>query len=66
MLSPHEFATLMLIKDAKHQPDLDQADLIALADRNLITIGLPDAPRIAPCVTDRGQALLARLGAAQP
>ncbi|MPW21458.1 hypothetical protein GCT13_32460 [Paraburkholderia sp. CNPSo 3157] len=66
MLSPHEFATLMLIKDAKHQSDLDHADLIALADRDLIIIGLPDAPCIVPCVTDRGHALLARLGAAQP
>jgi hypothetical protein len=66
VLSPHEFATLMLIKDAKYQSDFDQADLIALADRDLITIGLPNAARIAPCVTDRGHALLARLGAAQP
>lgn len=66
MLSPHEFATLMLIKDAKHQSDFDQADLVSLADHNLITIAVPGAARIAPRMTDRGHALLARLGAGQP
>lgn len=63
MLSPHEFATLMLIKDASVQPDFDLADLLALADREFITIGCADA--MTPRLTDRGHALLSRLGGAR-
>ena len=63
VLSPHELATLMLIKDATSQPDFDQADLIALADREFITIGLAQLS-IRPSLTERGHALLARLGSA--
>lgn len=62
VLSPHEFATLMLIKDATTQSDFDQADLLALADREFITIGLSHAS-VPPRLTERGHALLARLGA---
>jgi len=61
VLSPHEFATLMLIKDATIHADFDQADLLALADREFITIGCADASP-APRLTDRGHALLNRLG----
>lgn len=54
----------MLIKDATTQSDFfDQADLIALADREFITIGMTQAS-VPPRLTDRGHALLARLGAA--
>ncbi|AUT63910.1 MULTISPECIES: hypothetical protein [Paraburkholderia] len=63
MLSPHEFSTLMLIKNATSQSDFDQADLLALADREFITIELPEAS-VTPRLTDRGHALLARLGGA--
>jgi hypothetical protein len=63
VLSPHEFSTLMLIKNATSQSDFDQADLLALADREFITIDLPEAS-VTPRLTDRGHALLARLGAA--
>ena len=61
MLSPHEFATLMLVKDATQQSDFDQADLLALADREFITIGLPQSS-VTPRLTERGHALLSRLG----
>jgi hypothetical protein len=64
VLSPHEFATLMLIKDATYQSDFDHADLLALADREFITIGCPEAS-MAPRLTDRGHALLSRLGGAR-
>ncbi|HWT38317.1 MAG TPA: hypothetical protein VN289_18645 [Paraburkholderia sp.] len=63
MLSPHEFATLMLIKDATTQSDFDKADLLALADRQFITIGVSHAS-VLPRLTDRGLALLTRLGSA--
>ena len=38
MLSPREFATLMLLKDAPDQIDPDRADLEALLERQLITL----------------------------
>ncbi|WP_109480808.1 hypothetical protein [Paraburkholderia sp. C35] len=63
MLSPHEFSTLMLIKDATSQSDFDKADLIALADRDFITVALCPAST-PPRLTERGHALLARLGGA--
>ncbi|ACC73041.1 hypothetical protein PPMP20_27815 [Paraburkholderia phymatum] len=65
MLSPHEFATLMLIKDATTQADFDEADLLALADREFITIGRSHVSAL-PRLTDRGLALLARLGGGDP
>ena len=63
MLSPHEFATLMLIKDATSQSDFDRADLIALADREFITIAVCHTST-PPRLTERGHAVLARLGGA--
>jgi len=65
VLSPHEFATLMLVKDATQQSDFDQADLLALADREFITIGLPQGS-VSPRLTERGHALLSRLGGVGP
>jgi hypothetical protein len=38
MLSPHEFATLMLVKDAPDQVELDRADLDALLERQLVRL----------------------------
>jgi len=60
MLSPHEFATLMLVKHAEQTADFDQSDLRTLLDRKLVefdSVGATTPPR----VTDRGHALLARL-----
>lgn len=61
MLSPHEFSTLMLVRDAVQQSEFDQADLLALVDRQLIALDRPDAMSRQPRITDRGHALLARL-----
>ncbi|ALS61420.1 MULTISPECIES: hypothetical protein [Pandoraea] len=36
MLSHHEFATLMLVKDAPEQVELDRPDLESLLDSKLI------------------------------
>ncbi|MFC5430542.1 MAG: hypothetical protein EPN70_04040 [Paraburkholderia sp.] len=38
MLSPHEFATLMLVKDSPDQIDLAREDLDALLERQLIAM----------------------------
>jgi hypothetical protein len=38
MLSPHEFATLSLLKDAPDQLQLDRAELDTLLERQLVTL----------------------------
>jgi hypothetical protein len=38
MLSPHEFATLMLIRQAPDQLDMNRAELDALLERQLVTL----------------------------
>lgn len=38
MLSPHEFATLMLVRSAPDQVDLDRAELDTLLERQLIAL----------------------------
>ncbi len=38
MLSPHEFATLLLLQEAPHQVDMVREDLDALLERQLIQL----------------------------
>jgi hypothetical protein len=38
MLSPHEFATLLLVKDAPNQVDMDREELNALLERQLVAL----------------------------
>lgn len=38
MLSPHEFATLMLVRHAPDQIDMDRAELDALLERQLVML----------------------------
>lgn len=38
MLSPHEFATLMLVKAAPDQVDLNRAELNTLLERELVAL----------------------------
>ncbi|WP_322014870.1 hypothetical protein [Paraburkholderia sp. J12] len=38
MLSPHEFATLLLVKDAPNQIDMDREELDALLERQLVQL----------------------------
>ncbi|MEW9583886.1 hypothetical protein [Paraburkholderia sp. DGU8] len=58
MLSPHEFATLMLLKDAPDLPSLDGADLEALLDRQLVTLEQLASGRQRPLITQDGQMFL--------
>lgn len=58
MLSPHEVATLMLIKDASEETELDRADLDALLEHQLVTLERIDSGRPYPCITARGGAVL--------
>jgi hypothetical protein len=58
MLSPHEFATLMLVKNAQEQIDLDRADLDALMERQLVSLEKLAEGRHVPLVTNRGDRVL--------
>ncbi|MGN6669462.1 MAG: hypothetical protein ACTHKH_21205 [Trinickia sp.] len=59
MLSPHELATLMLVKNAPDQIG-DRAELSALLERHLIALEQPEQnfglPR--PRITENGNSIL--------
>ncbi len=38
MLSPHEFATLLLVKDAPQQVEMEREELDALLERQLVLL----------------------------
>jgi hypothetical protein len=61
MLSPHEFATLMLIKDAPDQIELDRAELDALLERQLISLENLASGRPRPQITSDGDSILKAL-----
>jgi hypothetical protein len=63
MLSPHEFATLMLVKHAEQSVNFDLADLHTLVERKLVEFEGGASLTEQPRVTDRGHALLARFHA---
>ncbi|ASW03132.1 MULTISPECIES: hypothetical protein [Paraburkholderia] len=58
MLSPHEFATLMLLRDAPDPLSLDRADLEVLLERQLVTLEQLASGQQRPLVTDHGQLFL--------
>ncbi|HTR06134.1 MAG TPA: hypothetical protein VMJ11_05635 [Paraburkholderia sp.] len=58
MLSPHELATLLLVKDAPERIEADRAELGALRELDLIANEPPVAGFPVPRVTPRGDALL--------
>jgi len=58
MLSPREFATLMLLQDAPDQIDLDCADLEALLERQLITLERLGSGQPRPLITINGHSVL--------
>jgi hypothetical protein len=58
MLSPHEFATLMLLKDAPDPIDLDRAHVEALLERQLITLEKRMSGQRRPLITINGDSVL--------
>ncbi|MFX1766916.1 hypothetical protein PWP93_30905 [Paraburkholderia sp. A1RI-2L] len=58
MLSPHELATLMLVKSAPEWIEPDRIELGALRELQLIDIGPQEFGVPLPRVTPRGDALL--------
>ncbi|WP_072617497.1 hypothetical protein [Pandoraea vervacti] len=63
MLSPHEFATLMLVRHAPEQIDMNRAELDALLERQLVMLEQSAEGRRHPQLTDRGRSLLKALSA---
>ncbi|WP_233849549.1 hypothetical protein [Paraburkholderia sp. HD33-4] len=60
MLSAHEFATLMLVKDSADQI-ADRTELDALLDRQLIAMERLAGGDVLPRVTQEGDSLLRTL-----
>jgi hypothetical protein len=58
MLSPHEFATLMLIKDAPDRVELGRAELDTLLERQLISLEDLASGRPRVHVTSDGDSIL--------
>lgn len=69
MLSPHEFATLMLIKHGHKPHQLDRFEVHALQSHRLITLEQRESEYVNACVTPRGDSVLraiARLPQSMP
>ena len=58
MLSPHEFATLMLVKAAPEQIDLHREELDTLLERQLVALEQPASGAQRPRLTRDGVSVL--------
>lgn len=58
MLSPHEFATLMLVRQAPDQIDMKRAELDALLERQLVMLEHCGSGRSHAHLTNKGRLLL--------
>jgi hypothetical protein len=58
MLSPHEFTTLMMVKDAPDQIEPDREELRALLEHQLVTFELLASGQRRPSITPQGHAVL--------
>ncbi|OUL75670.1 hypothetical protein [Paraburkholderia hospita] len=58
MLSPHEFATLMLVKAAPEQIDLDREELDTLLERQLVALEQLASGARRPRLTRDGDSVL--------
>lgn len=57
MLSPHEFATLLRVKDAPDQAEMERDELDALLEQQLVRLEALGSGR-RYCVTESGDAAL--------
>jgi len=58
MLSPHEFATLLLVKDSPDQIELGRAELDTLLERQLVAVEKLEGGRQRPHLTNDGDSVL--------
>ncbi|AJW44520.1 MULTISPECIES: hypothetical protein [Ralstonia] len=61
MLSPHEFATLMLVSQSPEQVDMNRAELDTLLERQLVMLEKSAEGHRRAQLTDRGQSFLEAL-----
>ncbi|MCY0853148.1 hypothetical protein OMK73_04335 [Cupriavidus sp. D39] len=62
MLSPHEFATLVLVNETPDQVDLDVEDVAALLENRLVTLENLGPSCRRPQVTLQGYVVLKAFG----
>jgi hypothetical protein len=58
MLSPHEFATLMLVRDAPDEIQVDRAELSTLLERQLVALERAERGESRPRITQDGYSVL--------
>jgi hypothetical protein len=58
MLSPHEIATLILVRDAPDQIETDRAELSTLLERELVALERAERGLARPRITQNGNSVL--------
>ncbi|MEX3958681.1 hypothetical protein [Trinickia sp. EG282A] len=58
MLSPHEIATLILVRDAPDQIEADRAELSTLLERELVALERAERGLSRPRITQNGNSIL--------
>jgi hypothetical protein len=58
MLSPHEFTTLMMVKDTPDQIEADRGELHTLLEHHLVTVELSASGHRRHRLTPHGHAVL--------
>jgi hypothetical protein len=58
MLTPHEFATLMLVREGPDQIDPGRAELDTLIERHFVAMARLESGRQQPQLTDDGETVL--------
>ncbi|GLU32052.1 hypothetical protein WKR88_08985 [Trinickia caryophylli] len=58
MLSPHEFATLILVRDAPDQISADRAELSTLLEQQLVALEQAERGMPQPRITQNGHSVL--------
>jgi hypothetical protein len=66
VLSPHEFTTLMVVRDAPDQVETDRLELRTLLDLRLVTLEPLAAGRQYPRITPHGKAILTAVARVYP
>ncbi|MFS8978251.1 hypothetical protein PO002_27720 [Cupriavidus necator] len=62
MLSHHEFAKLILVKDAQRPLELDRADLDTLLEHEFVALEKRPSGQECPRITQRGRSILKAVG----
>jgi uncharacterized protein with NAD-binding domain and iron-sulfur cluster len=61
MLTPHEFATLMLVRDGPDEVDLTRAEISTLVERHLVSMERLESGHHRPYLTHDGDSVLKAL-----